>query len=260
MRHSHDWVQSEAYEASAGATRTSVLNIPQTKEHSLALVIIIPETICHMTALLSVTLRESRLGVLFVHGYSFKKQSQESYRHSGRRSGVGYNLCHLAVSTLGWERVSMSNGKPYKPPRFIRYESEADYPEWARVAVKLMREGNGANSSSLCEVKPEFVTVVDSDRRFVQVSDSFCHLLGYRREELIGKPYDDVTAPNTNDIQTVFNLFATLGYMHGLWMLSSRRGTHVLVRYESWIRPDSYIEGHMETIGAGFSSLLDFSG
>jgi PAS domain S-box-containing protein len=123
-----------------------------------------------------------------------------------------------------------------------------------------MQEGFGAKPFSWCEVKPEFVTIVDCDRRFVQVSDNFCQLLGYRREELIGKPYDDVTAPNTNDIQTVFNLFAELGYMHGLWMLASRRGTRVLVRYESWIRPDSYIEGRMEAIGAGFSSLLDFSG
>jgi PAS domain S-box-containing protein len=154
----------------------------------------------------------------------------------------------------------MSNGKPYKPPRFIRYESKADYPDWVRDSVESMREELGANSFSSFEVKPEFVTVVDSDRRFVQVSDSFCQLLGYRREELIGKPYDNVTAPNTNDIQTVFNLFSELGYMHGLWMLASRRGTRVLVRYESWIRPDSYIEGHMEAVGAGFSSLLDFSG
>jgi len=154
----------------------------------------------------------------------------------------------------------MSTGKPYKPPRFIRYESEADYPGWVRDAIESMRGEFGANPFSSCEVKPEFVTVVDSDRRFVQVSDSFCQLLGYRREELIGKPYDNVTAPNTNDIQTVFNLFSELGYMHGLWMLASRRGTRVLVRYESWIRPDSYIEGHMEAVGAGFSSLLDFSG
>jgi PAS domain S-box-containing protein len=154
----------------------------------------------------------------------------------------------------------MSNGKPYKPPRFIRYESKADCPDWVRDSVESMREELGANSFSSFEVKPEFVTVVDSDRRFVQVSDSFCQLLGYRREELIGKPYDNVTAPNTNDIQTVFNLFSELGYMHGLWMLASRRGTRVLVRYESWIRPDSYIEGHMEAVGAGFSSLLDFSG
>jgi PAS domain S-box-containing protein len=143
----------------------------------------------------------------------------------------------------------MSEGKPYIPPHFDRYESEA-HPDRERDSVTSMRQK--LNITPQCEVKPEFITVVNSDRKFVEVSESFCRLLGYRREELIGKPYDDVTAPNTNDIPTVFRLFSEMGYMHGLWMLASRRGTHILVRYESWIRPDSYIEGHMELVGAGY--------
>jgi PAS domain S-box-containing protein len=143
----------------------------------------------------------------------------------------------------------MSEGKPYVPPHFDRYESEA-HPDRERDSVTSMRQK--LNITPQCEVKPEFITVVNSDRKFVEVSESFCRLLGYRREELIGKPYDDVTARNTNDIPTVFRLFSEMGYMHGLWMLASRRGTHILVRYESWIRPDSYIEGHMELLGAGY--------
>lgn len=144
----------------------------------------------------------------------------------------------------------MSNG--YTPPRVIRHELDADCPDWVRNAVQSIRRELQSNSIPPSKVNPEFVTVVDDDRRFVEVSDSFCQLLGYRREELIGKAYDDVTAPNTNDVPTVFQLFIQLGYMHGLWMLASRRGTRVLVRYESWIRPDSYIEGHMEIVGAGY--------
>ncbi len=146
----------------------------------------------------------------------------------------------------------MSTGKAYIPPRFNRYHSEADCPEWVRDAVKSVHQELESDPSSGFVVNSEFVTVVDSDRKFVEVSDSFCQLLGYRREELIGKPYDDVTAPNTNDIPTVFRLFMKQGYMHGLWMLASRRGTRVLVRYESRIRPDSYIEGRMEVVGAGY--------
>jgi PAS domain S-box-containing protein len=142
----------------------------------------------------------------------------------------------------------MSKGKRYIPPHVNRYESQADCPDRTRDRVKSMRQ----ELDSRLEVKPEFITVVDRDRKFVQVSDSFCQLLGYRREELIGKPYDEVTAPNTNDIPTVFRLFTEMGYMHGLWLLASRQGTRVLVRYESWIRPDSYIEGHMELVGAGY--------
>jgi PAS domain S-box-containing protein len=148
----------------------------------------------------------------------------------------------------------MSKRTPYIPPHLIHYASEADCPDWLRDAVKSMRQELQSRTSPRprLEVKPEFITLVDGDRRFVQVSESFCQLLGYRPEELIGKPYDEVTAPNTNDIPTVFRLFTQSGYMHGLWLLASRQGTRVLVRYESWIRPDSYIEGHMELVGAGY--------
>jgi len=41
-----------------------------------------------------------------------------------------------------------------------------------------------------------------------------------------------------------------LGYLHGLWMLVTREGNWILVRYESWLRADSYIEGRMEVVGA----------
>ena len=139
--------------------------------------------------------------------------------------------------------------KPYTPPRVTRYESETEYPEWARSIVKTLRQELEAPQF---EVEPQYVTVVDGDRRYVEVSDSFCQLVGYQREELVGMRYDDLTAPNTNDIPTVFGLFQKLGYMHGMWMLVSREGTRILVRYESRLRPDSYIEGRMEVVGAGY--------
>jgi PAS domain S-box-containing protein len=86
----------------------------------------------------------------------------------------------------------------------------------------------------------------------VEVSDSFCKLVGYKREDLIGRRYDDLSAPNTNDIAVVFDLFSRLRYMHGMWMLVSRSGARILVRYESWLRPDSLIQGNMEVVGAGY--------
>jgi PAS domain S-box-containing protein len=131
----------------------------------------------------------------------------------------------------------MQQDKPYDPPRFTRYDSEAEAPDWTRSAVQSIREELEVRSSPLSGVDPEYVTVVDSDRKYVQVSDNFCQLVGYRREELIGKRYDDLTAPDTNNIPNVFGMFARLGYMHGLWMLVTRKGTRILVRYESRLRP-----------------------
>ena len=162
---------------------------------------------------------------------------------------VRYKSATLVSWAYTEASTEMSKRKRYARPSFIRHESETEYPERTRSIVKTLRQ---ELKDPQFEVKPQYVTVVDSDRRYVEVSDSFCQLVGYQREELVGMRYDDLTAPNTNDIATVFGLFQKLGYMHGMWMLVSREGTRILVRYESWIRPDSYIEGHMEVVGAGY--------
>jgi PAS domain S-box-containing protein len=111
----------------------------------------------------------------------------------------------------------------------------------------------GAEEKSALEaiVADDYRTVIDMDRRYVYVSDEFCKLVGYSREELVGTRYDDLSAPDTNDLRTVFNLFCQLEYMHGLWMLVARSGARILVRYESWLRPDRLIEAHMQMVPAG---------
>ena len=100
-------------------------------------------------------------------------------------------------------------------------------------------------------VLADYTVVVDANRKYVEVSDSFCKLLGYRREDLIGRKFDAVTAPKTNDIPVVFELFMRSGYMHGIWIFVHRSGTRILVRYEAWLRPDDKIDCNMELLGAG---------
>lgn len=146
----------------------------------------------------------------------------------------------------------MSQKLPYAPPRVYRHDTEADYPAWTKEIVKTVRQEAALKAPQERKLLPNYTTVVDSDRRYVQVSDAFCQLVGYNREELIGRRYDDLTAPDTNDIPVVFDLFSRLGYMQGLWMLVSQQGTRILVRYEAWVRPDSHIEGRMELVGAGY--------
>jgi PAS domain S-box-containing protein len=121
-----------------------------------------------------------------------------------------------------------------------------------RSTVELVRQGVELNSSLLSGVDRHYIAVINSNRKYIQVSDNFCTLLGYSRPEIIAKRVDDLTAPDTNDIQTVFGLLERLGYMHGLWMLIARKGTRIVVRYEAWLRVDSLIEGHMEVVGAGY--------
>ncbi len=134
--------------------------------------------------------------------------------------------------------------KPYTPPRIISYVPD-QVPEWI---VECFQNDLEVSGPSRPRVAPIYTTVVDSDRRYVWVSDNFCELLGYNSDELIGKRYDEVTAPTTSDIPVTARMFKKLGYMHGLWMLMNRTGERILIRYEAWLRADSLVESNIEVV------------
>ena len=147
----------------------------------------------------------------------------------------------LAESKLkGLEAYSMSAKE--------QYELQSESQENPGSASSRATEESFAPEAI---VAGDYRALIDLDRRYVYVSDAFCKLVGYTREELIGTRYDDLSAPGTNDLRTVFNLFCQLEYMHGLWMLLARGGNRILVRYESWLRPDLLIEAHMQLVPAG---------
>ena len=138
----------------------------------------------------------------------------------------------------------MDSKKPYSSPRVIQYPP-GQVPEWI---AQLFSDNSLSPVPAERRVKPRYTTVVDSDRRYVRVSNSFCELLGYTSEELIGRRFDEITAPRTTDSMTIFNLFKKLGYMQGLWMFVHRTGKRILIRYESWLRADSFIETNIEVV------------
>jgi PAS domain S-box-containing protein len=140
----------------------------------------------------------------------------------------------------------MAKKKPYVKPTLSRYDSLHELPSKLKSSAEALR--NEAEGHYPLQVPPHYTTVVDMDRRYIEVSDSFCHLLGYRREDLIGKTFDEISVPSTNDIPIVFRLFIKNGYMHGLWMFVHRRGNAILVRYEAWVRADCQIQSNMELV------------
>ena len=101
----------------------------------------------------------------------------------------------------------------------------------------------------MLHVSPEYTAVVDANQRYVEVSDSFCRVMSSRRQEIIGRQYDEFTALRTNDVPTVHELFLKLGHLHGIRIFVKHSGTRILVRYQAWFRPDGQIECHMEPLG-----------
>jgi PAS domain S-box-containing protein len=107
-------------------------------------------------------------------------------------------------------------------------------------------------SPKLRSAVPTCTILIGKDNSYLEVSDGFCRLVGYTRAELLRMKLEDLAAPGTADITTAFNLSKTTGCAHGLWLLVSRKGTRILVRYESRLRSDSLMQTQLELIGAGY--------
>ena len=139
----------------------------------------------------------------------------------------------------------MSNKQTRVPPRLFQYPPD-QVPE--TVQQLLSNRVDSPVSSRGDHVEPIYTTVIDGDRKYVEVSESFCELVGYKKEDLIGTRYDLLTVPNTTDIPTTHNLLFRLGYLHGLWMLVHRTGYRILIKYEAWLRADANIQSNIEVV------------
>jgi PAS domain-containing protein len=100
-------------------------------------------------------------------------------------------------------------------------------------------------------IRSDIVTVINAKRKFVHVTPSFCKMLGYAEDELIGKPYDEVTVPGTNHIPITWQIFLKTGYNFGIWVFAHKTGTKLFVRFESFARADGLYETHLELLAAG---------
>jgi PAS domain-containing protein len=107
-------------------------------------------------------------------------------------------------------------------------------------------------SPDLRSAAPTCTVLTGKDNSYLEVSDGFCRLVGYARKELLRMKLEDLAAPGTADITTAFSPSKATGCAHGLWLLVSREGTRILVRYESRVRHDLLMQTQLELIGAGY--------
>jgi PAS domain S-box-containing protein len=135
----------------------------------------------------------------------------------------------------------------YTPPLAVKLCCKDAYPTSMGDATPKQNHSPQSETSSKCTI------LVGKDNSYVEVSDGFCKLIGYSREELLRMKLGDLAAPGTADITTTFNPSKATGCAHGLWLLVSREGTRILVRYESQVRnDDSLMQSQLELIGAGY--------
>jgi PAS domain-containing protein len=134
----------------------------------------------------------------------------------------------------------------YTPPLAVELSCKEAYP--TSMADTTPKQNHSPES----ETRPNCSILIGKDNSYLEVSDGFCRLFGYSRAELLRMKLEDLAAPGTVDITTAFNPSKATGCAHGLWLLVSREGTRILVRYESRIRGDLLMQSKLELIGAGY--------
>jgi CheY-like chemotaxis protein len=71
----------------------------------------------------------------------------------------------------------------------------------------------------------EYVAFVDRDRKYIDVTDGVCDLLGYSREDLLGMRIDDVAAPaEAANVVPLFQRYVAEKGQDGAFILQGRGG------------------------------------
>ena len=69
---------------------------------------------------------------------------------------------------------------------------------------------------------------VDASRRYVTVTDGVCKLLGYSREELLGKTIEDITPPEArSDVADEFRQYLNDSVLSGEYILLAADGRRI---------------------------------
>lgn len=84
----------------------------------------------------------------------------------------------------------------------------------------------------------DYIVVADANRRYIDVSQSVCDLLGYSREEMLTKTIDDISAPSGAHTASMFQRFAETGRMRGWYLLRHRNGHLIEIDYVAEALPD----------------------
>lgn len=146
------------------------------------------------------------------------------------------------------ERDEGGEQKKYEAPTVTRVSLQRDSSRTPE-AQTLCGKVQGDRTSTT------FRIVLDLDGRFRKISEEFCGLAGYTREELQGKRIDKITAACTVDVPQHLGAVVHFGHFHCLWMFALRVCRTIVVRSDWSLLPDMSMEVHGELIPAqGFRS------
>jgi PAS domain S-box-containing protein len=99
------------------------------------------------------------------------------------------------------------------------------------------------------ELDGEYVVYVDSSRRYVAVSEGVCKLLGYSREQLLGKTIEDITPPEArSEVAVEFRQYLDHSALSGEYILLAANGRRIPIHYTSIVFEDGCMGARWEVL------------
>jgi PAS domain-containing protein len=83
----------------------------------------------------------------------------------------------------------------------------------------------------------EFVAFIDSGRRYVDISEGVCELLGYDRAEMLARTINDVSF-HEDEVSRLFAEYLQRGQLDGEYVLRNKSGMPVPIRYRAFVFAD----------------------
>jgi PAS domain S-box-containing protein len=128
-----------------------------------------------------------------------------------------------------------------------------------RVLEKELEAHRASASSRIghshAEIGGEYVVFVNANRRYVEVSDGVCRLLGYSRDTLLRMTIDDVTAPEMrSQVPESFRQYIAQGGLEGEHTLLAKDGRNIRIHYQSKVYPDGCLVARWEPLSSGSES------
>ena len=102
-------------------------------------------------------------------------------------------------------------------------------------------------SHSHIELEGKNIAFVDEQRRYLDVTDGVCELLGYSRSELLTMRIDDVTAPiMRSKTAPLFKQYVEDGLQKGEYILQHHNGKEIPIDYIARVFPDGCMVARWE--------------
>ena len=97
------------------------------------------------------------------------------------------------------------------------------------------------------ESEGEYVAFANGNRRYVHVSEGFCQLLGYTREEMLDMSIDEVAATPA-EVPGKWQQYVVDGKLQGQIMLRHRSGALIPITFSAQVYPDGCMVSRMKPL------------